>query len=165
MADGTKPRRTRVERGIYRQANGNLAVCTRRAGRPLPHRRHRPRRYRRAREDLISALEKGWVPASPRLRFDTVAARWCERFEAMVAAGDLHPRTLEAHRLHLDHDLLPRLGSRRVSSFEVEDVADLIIELRAAGRSAKTTPTPWRPYRVCCASLAAAARSDRAARA
>jgi hypothetical protein len=25
MADGAKPRRTRVERGIYRQANGNYA--------------------------------------------------------------------------------------------------------------------------------------------
>lgn len=74
------------------------------------------------------------MPASPRLRFDTVAAHWSQRFEAMVAAGDRHPRTLEAHRFHLDHDLLPRLCSRRV-----EDITDLIIELRAAGRSAKTT--------------------------
>lgn len=79
------------------------------------------------------------MPASPRLCLDTVALRWSERFEAMVAAGDRHSRTYEAHRFHLDHDLLPRLGRRRVASIGVEDVADLISELRAAGRSAKTT--------------------------
>ncbi len=79
------------------------------------------------------------MPASPRLRFDTVAARWSERFEARVVAGDRHPRTYEAHRFHLDHDLLPRLCSRRIASIGVEDVAGLITELRTAGRSPKTT--------------------------
>jgi integrase len=140
MADWKKPRRIRVERGIYRQANGNFAVCARRAGRL--HFRTAGTNLeaaRRAREKLIVTLEAGRVPASPRLRFDTVAARWGKRFESMVVAGDRHPRTLEAHRFHLDHDLLPRLGSRRISSFGVEDVADLIVELRAEGRSAKTT--------------------------
>ncbi|HEX2095800.1 MAG TPA: site-specific integrase [Solirubrobacterales bacterium] len=140
MADRPTPRRTRVERGIYRQANGNYAVCARRAGR-LHFRTVGTDLIaaRRAREDLIGALETGQVPASPRLRFDTVAARWSERFEAMVKAGDRHPRTYEAHRFHLDHDLLPRLGSRRIASLGVEDVARLITDLRAAGRSAKTT--------------------------
>jgi hypothetical protein len=55
MADGAKPRRTRVERGIYRQANGNLAVCARRAGRL--HFRTAGTNLeaaRRAREDLIA---------------------------------------------------------------------------------------------------------------
>lgn len=79
------------------------------------------------------------MPASPRLRFDTVAAHWSKRFEAMVAASERHPRTYEAHRFHLDHDLLPQLGSRRIASLGVEDIAELITELRAAGRSAKTT--------------------------
>lgn len=79
------------------------------------------------------------MPASPRLRLDTVAARWSARFAAMVAAGERHPRTYEAHRFYLDHDLLPRLGHRRIASLSVEDVAGLITELRTAGRSAKTT--------------------------
>jgi integrase len=132
--------RTRVERGIYRQPNGKLAVCARRAGR-LHFRTAGTDLIaaRRARENLMEALEAGRVPASPRLRFDTVAARWSNRFEARVAAGDRHPRTYEAHRFHLDHDLLPRRASRRVASLGVEDVAGLISELRAAGRSAKTT--------------------------
>lgn len=79
------------------------------------------------------------MPVSPRLRFETVAAQWSKRFESMVAAGERHSRTLEAHRFHLDHDLLPRLATRRVISLGVEDVAELITELRAVGRSAKTT--------------------------
>jgi integrase len=134
------PRRTRVERGIYRQPNGKYAVCARRAGR-LHFRTAGTdlAAARGVREDLIAALQAGRVPASPRLRFDTVAGWWSERFKAMVEAGDRHARTLEAHRFHLDHDLLPRLGSRRVASIGVEDVADLVTELRTTGRSAKTT--------------------------
>src|SRR6185312_11910386 len=140
MADATKPRRTRVERGIYREPNGGYSVCARRAGR-LHFRAAGGDLImaRNAREDLIAALEAGRVPASPRLRLDTVAAHWSKRFEAMVAAGERHPRIYEAHRFHLDHDLLPRLGNRRIASLSVEDVARLITDLRAAGRSAKTT--------------------------
>ena len=140
MPETSSPRRTRVERGIYRQPNGKLAVFARRAGRL--HFRTAERDLgaaRRARAELIAALAAGRVPASPRLRLDTVAARWSERFAAMVAAGERRPRTYEAHRFHLDHDLLPRLGRRRIGLLGVEDVARLIIELRAAGRSPKTT--------------------------
>lgn len=140
MGSATGARRTRVERGIYRQPNGKYAVCARRAGR-LYFRTAGDDLItaRQARGDLIAALEAGRVPASPRLRLDTVAAHWSKRFEAMVAAGERHPRTYEAHRFHLDHDLLPRIGHRRISLLGVEDIAELIIELRAAGRSAKTT--------------------------
>jgi hypothetical protein len=41
----------------------------------------------------VSATRAGEVPVSPRLRFETVAGRWLERFEAKVAAGERHPRT------------------------------------------------------------------------
>lgn len=140
MAQGTKPRRTRVERGIYRQANGKYAVCARRAGRlhfrtagtSLVGARH-------AREELIAAIEAGQMPASPRLRFDTVASRWRERFEAKVVAGERHSRTLEAHRYQLEQNLLPLLASRRIGSLGPDDVGALLTKLRADGRSAKTT--------------------------
>jgi integrase len=140
MSEGPKKGRKRVERGIYSQPNGKLAVCARHAGRLHFHTCDGDlEAARRAREELVAELAAGRVPASPRLRLDTVATRWSSRFEAMVAAGERHRRTYEAHRFHLDHDLLPRLGHRRISSLTVEDVADLIGELRAAGRSPKTT--------------------------
>lgn len=112
MGQPSKPPRTRVERGIYRQANGNFAICARRGGR-LRFRTvdSNLATARRARAELIAALELGRLPASPRLRFDTVAGRWLERFEEKVAAGERHPRTLEAHRYHLEHNLLPHLHS------------------------------------------------------
>ncbi len=140
MPPTKSPRRTRVERGVYRQPNGNYAICARHAGRL--HFRTVGRDLaaaRRAREELVAALAAGRIPASPRLRFDTVAGWWLARFEAKVAAGERHPRTLEAHRYHLEHNLLPRLASRRIGALGVEDVAALITELRSDGRSAKST--------------------------
>jgi integrase len=133
------PGRVRVERGVYRQPNGKYAVCWRHAGRL----RFRTVGFdvaeaRRARLALIAATREGKVPVSPRLRFETVAGWWLERFEAKVAAGERRPRTLEAHRYQLDRHLLPALGRRRIAALTVDDVAELLHELRRTGRSAKT---------------------------
>jgi hypothetical protein len=136
----TSPGRVRVERGIYRQPNGKLAVCWRHAGRL----RFRTVGFdlaeaRRARLALIAATRVGTVPVSPRLRFETVAGWWLDRVEAKVAAGERDPRPLEAHRYQLEPHLLPALGRRRVASLTVDDVAGLLYELRRMGRSAKTS--------------------------
>src|SRR5215207_898408 len=133
-------RRVRVERGIYRQPNGKYAVCWRHAGRL----RFRTVGFdlaeaRRARLALIAATRAGSVPVSPRLRFETVAGWWLDRFEAKVAAGERHPRTLEAHRYQLDRHLLPAFGPRGVATITVDDVAELLHHLRRTGCSAKTS--------------------------
>ena len=88
MGSRSSWRRVRVERGIYLLPNGKYAVVCRRAGR---------QRYRTVgsdlalarseREALIAAAEAGVAPASPRVRFGTVAGWWLERFEAKVAAA------------------------------------------------------------------------------
>jgi integrase len=133
------PGRVRVERGVYRQPNGKYAVCWRHAGRL----RFRTVGFdlaeaRRERLALIAATREGKVPVSPRLCFETVAGWWLERFEAKVAAGERHPRTLEAHRYQLDRHLLPALARRRIASITVDDVAELLDALRRKGCSAKT---------------------------
>ena len=134
------PGRVRVERGIYRQPNGKYAVCWRHAGRL----RFKTVGFdlaeaRRERLALIAATREGKVPVSPRLCFETVAGWWLERFEAKVAAGERHPRTLEAHRYQLDRHLLPALARRRIASITVDDVAELLDALRRKGCSAKTS--------------------------
>ena len=93
MGHAPSARRVRVERGIYRQPNGKYAVCTRHAGR-LRFRTvgDDPVSARRARLELIVAVRAGTEPISPRLRFDTVAGWWLERFEVKVASGERHPR-------------------------------------------------------------------------
>jgi integrase len=139
MGSRSSWRRVRVERGIYLLPNGKYAVLCRRAGR---------QRYRTVgsdlalarseREALIVAAEAGVAPASPRLRFGTVAGWWLSRFEAKVAAGERHPRTLEDHRYHLGRHLLPVLASRRMNALTVDDVAAMLGELRTKGCSPKT---------------------------
>ncbi len=132
-------RRVRIERGIYLQPNGKLAVCFQVDGRP----RFRTVGYdleeaRSSRADLIAAGRRGEVPASPRLTFGTVADRWVLRFEALVASGERRDRTLESHRYYLDRHLRPRLGQRRVAAITVHDVAELITQVRTEGCSAKS---------------------------
>ncbi len=88
MGSRSSWRRVRVERGIYLLPNGKYAVVCRRAGR---------QRYRTVgsdlalarseREALIAAAEAGVAPASPRVRFGTVAGWWLERFEAKVSSA------------------------------------------------------------------------------
>jgi CBS domain-containing protein len=56
--------------------------------------------------------------------------------------------TLEAHRYQLDHHLLPAFGRRRVAAFTVDDVAELLHQLRRTGRSAKTAATRSRRCRA-----------------
>jgi integrase len=140
MGARTSWRRVRVERGIYLLPNRKYAVCCRRAGR-LWYRTVGPDlgAARSQRQALIAAAEAGVAPAAPRLRFDTVAGWWRERFAAKVAAGERHPRTLEAHRYQLDRHLLPALGPRRIASITVDDVAELLDRLRRKGCSPKTS--------------------------
>jgi hypothetical protein len=69
--------------------------------------------------DWPSAIPKvaSRVPASPRLRLDTVAPRWSERFGRWWRPAIVAPAPIEAHRF--DHDLLPRLGHRRIAALGV----------------------------------------------
>lgn len=132
-------RRSRAERGIYRQPNGNYTVCFMTAGKP----RFRTigddlGEARRARAWLIEAGRRGEVPVSPRLRFDTVASWWLARFAEQVDAGERHERTLEKHHYHVQRHLLSSFGHRRVAASTVADVAALLTELGAKGCSART---------------------------
>jgi hypothetical protein len=142
MGSQSGSRRTRVERGIYVQDNGKCAVCCRHAGR-LRFRTVEGdlAAARRARAVLVAAARAGVEPVSRRLRFETVARWWLERFEAKIAAGERRPRTLEAHRCQLERCLLPALAARRINMITVDDVAELLLQLHE-GRSARTSASP-----------------------
>jgi hypothetical protein len=138
--DSQRPRRRRVERGIYLQPDGKYAVCCRHAGR-LRFRTVGPSlsEARRHRVALVAAVRDGTEPLSPRLRFDTVVRWWLERFEAKVASGERRPRTLEAHRYYLNQHLLPAFGERRIGSISTDEVAEFLLALRRSRCSPKTT--------------------------
>ncbi len=55
-----------------------------------------------------------------------------------MAAGERHPRTLEAHRYHFERHVLPALATKRMSTLRADDVAALLDDLRQKGCSPKT---------------------------
>jgi len=132
-------KRTRVERGIYRQQNGTYGVYLIVDGTP---------RYktvgvklgeaRRQRDLLASKAHTGQLPSPSRLTFAQLAESWLEGFEALVAAGERGERTLENYRYHLDKHLLPALGRKQLTEITTDDIARLIARLRAQGLAAKT---------------------------
>lgn len=131
--------RTRVERGIYRQRNGKYSVCFMLDGKPtfrtVGYDLDRARQERRA---FVEAARWGVVAAAPRLQFGQVTGWWVERFERKVASGERRERTLETHRYHLEHHLLPALASRLLREITPQDVCDLLGSLRETGRSEHT---------------------------
>lgn len=140
VVEGTRSRRrVRVERGIYRQANGKYVVCFMLDGKP----RFRTAGYdldlaRAQRLSFVRAARFGVLAAAPRLRLEMVAGWWLERYERRVDTGERRVRTLEIHRYYLQRHLLPLMGSRLIREITVADVAELLDRLRARGCAEKT---------------------------
>jgi hypothetical protein len=73
-----------------------------------------------------------------------------------VAAGERHPGTLQPHRYQLDRHLSPARGRPAIAALTVDDVAQLLHQLRRTARSAtahsagRVSPAcVARPRRVC----------------
>jgi sirohydrochlorin ferrochelatase len=135
----TTGRRSRVERGIYRQPNGKYTVCFMLDGkltfRTVGYELDAARRERQA---YVEAARWGVMASAPRLQFGQVAGWWVARFARRVAMGERCERTLEFRRYHLEHHLLPAFGSRPVREIAVDDIADLLDSLREQGRAENT---------------------------
>jgi len=95
----TNARRSRVERGVYRQPNGKYAVCFMLDGKPrFRTAGHDLEVARETRHALIEAARWRVVACAPQLRFAKVAGWWIERFARRVAVGERCERTLEIRR-------------------------------------------------------------------
>jgi len=132
-------KRKRVERGIYRQQNGNYGIYL------LANGEHRwktvgPKLAEARRErDLMSArAHQGELPKRCTLSFAELAETWLEGFEAQVRSGERAERTLEDYRYQLRRNLLPTLGRKKLTDISTDDCARLIVHLRARGLSPKT---------------------------
>lgn len=132
-------KRTRVERGVYRQANGNYGIYVL-AGGELRWKTvgNKLAEARRQRELLSAKAQQGELPRHCTLTFAELAATWIEGFEAQVRSGERAERTLEHYRYQLRRNLLPTLGQKKVQEISTDDCARLIAKLRARGLSPKT---------------------------
>jgi len=132
-------RRTRVERGIYRQTNGTYGVYLMVGGKPRFKTVGGKLAQARRERDLLSAkAQQGELLEPSRLTLAELAQEWLQGFEALVASGERAERTLEHYRYHLDGHLLPALGRKRLQEISTDDCARLIVTLRAKGLSGKT---------------------------
>jgi integrase len=132
-------KRTRVERGIYRQQNGTYGVYLTIAGKPVFKTVGRKLAEARRQRELLSAkAQLGELQRPSRTTFAELAENWLEGFDAQVQAGERGERTLENYRYHLDKNLLPTFGPRRLQEISTDDCARLIAQLRARGLSGKT---------------------------
>ena len=108
-------RRSRVERGIYRQQNGTLGVYVLVGGKPtFKTTGTKLAEARRQRELLSAKAQRGELAPPTRLTFAELAETWIEGFEAQVRSGERSERTHEHYRYHLDQHLLPVFGKRRL---------------------------------------------------
>jgi integrase len=132
-------RRTRVERGIYRQTNGRYGVYVVVGGKPR-FKTVGPKlsEARRQRDVLSARAQRGELPRPTRMTFRELAETWIENFEALVASGERSERTLEHYRYHLDRHLLPALGTKRLQELTTDECARLIASLRSKGLAPKT---------------------------
>jgi len=101
-------KRTRIERGIYRQQNGTYGVYLLVNGKPRFKTVGPKLAEARRQHSLLSAkAERGELPAATRLTFADLAQTWIEAFAALVEAGERGERTLENYRYLLKNHLLP----------------------------------------------------------
>jgi integrase len=129
-------RRVRVERGIYMRP-GTIPpvyeICWTEGGR-LCWRTVKSglREARAARGDAVARLARGERVARTKLTLAEYANEWVDQLE-----GQRRPRTVRVYRERLRLHVLPKLGRRKLASIDVDDVADLLADLRRKGLA------PW----------------------
>jgi integrase len=89
---------------------------------------------RKLRDDLLARRGRGErVAPNPRLRFSEAADRWLTG-----PVADLRESTQAGYRNAVEQHLRPRYATRRLDTIEPDDLATLVRELRAEGKSEAT---------------------------
>jgi integrase len=130
------PRRSRVERNIYRRQSGVYEV-----GFKDGSGKQRWRTVdggitaaRALRDELVARRNRGErLVTDRRLRFAEAASKWLEG-----PVLDLRTRTQECYRNAIVQHLGPVFGTHRLDSLTPDDLAQLVRELRARGLSEST---------------------------
>jgi integrase len=137
MADSSAvPRRIRVERGIYRRPTGVLEICFKDESGRLRWRTVEGGilAARKLRDDLSARRARGEsVAPNPKLRFGEAADGWLNG-----PVLDLRDTTQVKYRSVVDGHLRPRFYARRLDGIAADDLAQLVRELGAEGKSEAT---------------------------
>ena len=145
--DRTPARRKRVERNIYKRADGKYEIGFRDSdGIQRWRDPNGPPSFdtitaaRKALARVQGAKAKGErVQPNPRLTFGAAADRWL-----VDQVSDLRPATQASYRNSIEVHLRPRWSRRRLDSITVDDVARAVRELRAEGKAENSIGTIMR---------------------
>ncbi len=86
----------------------------------------------------MTKLRAGQVAAPSKVTFAEVAAEYVAGLEAMVAAGERAPRTLERYQQHLDAHILPGIGHLQVQKLTADALAAFLRDRQSIGLSSWT---------------------------
>jgi integrase len=135
-----KPRRERVEQNIYRRMSAKgreVLEVGYKDGAGVQRWRTVEgglKDARALRRELLHKRDRGErVAPNVRLRFGEAADRWLSG-----PVLDLRPSTQAGYRNAVDRHLRPRFATRRLDALDADDLAALVRELRAAGKSEAT---------------------------
>jgi site-specific recombinase XerC len=136
MPKSSAPRRTRVERNIYRRSNGVFEVGYKDAS---GKQRWRTvdggiTAARALRDQLVAQRGRGErAPDNNRLRFGDAADQWLNG-----TVVDLRGSTQDCYRNAVNTHLRKRFGTRRLDAVTPDDLANLVRDLRSDGLAEST---------------------------
>jgi integrase len=135
-ASAGEARRVRVERNIYQRSSGVFEIGFKDAA---GRQRWRTvdggiRAARALRDELLARRGRGeTVAPDSRLRFGEAADAWLDG-----PVLDLRQSTQAGYRIAVDQHLRPRFQGRKLTSITADDLAALVREMRASGKSEAT---------------------------
>jgi integrase len=150
QAKANQPLRQRVERGIYKRKTCEGVIRCEVAyvdsdGKQRWRTEDNLRDARQARADLVSKVGRGERVAPVKITLAEFAEEWLGRQETR-----LRRRTRERYETYLRMHVKPRLGTRRLQSITVDDVADLMADMQKGGRyidqDGRLTKTTGEPF-------------------
>ena len=87
---------------------------------------------------IISEHRAGRDPTSAELTLSDWFERWLDIIAASVRVGELSPKTAAGYESHVRNHLRPRVGHIDVRKLTPGEVADLLRDIQASGRSPAT---------------------------
>jgi len=119
--------------GVYKSVSGRYEVAFRDSDGRLRFKTVGPNLQEAvaARADLVGKVRKGGPVRPSRVTFSDYADSW-------LAGLSKRPRTIETYRYHLNAQLRPRFGNRKLADITTDDCARLVADLTREGLAAYT---------------------------
>jgi integrase len=144
-----RPKRVRVERGLY-QRGKTYSACATPTGESKPLWKSlgtvNLSMARRLRDEWVAEVRQGKIVRS-KAKFGEVARKWIEQQERRVGSGELRQTTYDGYEVGLRLHVLPHFENRVLQTIKPDDLVAWHQGLKARGTSDGYTANLWKPLR------------------